>query len=60
MTLPARRPDEAKADLELLASIIYYIQMFPARMHHPKKGFFLWVVHAVGKHLDVVNDTCES
>ena len=33
---------EGKADLELLASIIYYIQIFPDRMHHPKEETFLF------------------
>ena len=40
------RGPETKPDLELLFTVIYYMRLFPGRLHHPKEEHYLFAALA--------------
>ncbi len=36
------RASDTKPDLELLFTVVYYMRLFPGRLHHPKEEHYLF------------------
>ena len=40
------RGSETKPDLELLFTVLYYMRLFPGRLHHPKEEHYVFAALA--------------